>query len=313
MKALQINSYGNQEVLILNENASKPIPGDNQVLIKPYAVSINPVDWKIQEGLVQHLVTLSFPFTLGMDFSGVVESKGKNVKNFNIGDEVYGMSNVFTGGTGALAEFFVADANAVAHKPTSLSHEQAAAFPLVGISALQALMEYMKLTKNQKILIHGGAGGIGSMAIQLAKLMGAHVATTAAQNNTAFVKALGADEIIDYQKQNFQEIVKDYDAVLDTLGGETNINSYKILKKGGILVSMLEQPNEELMKKYDVNAFVEFTDVTTDRLSQLSTLIDNNSIKIHLDKIFHFNDVKQALDYQQNGRPRGKVVVTLKD
>ena len=311
MKALQIRSYGNQDVLILNEKAAKPVPGDNQVLIKTYAVAINPVDWKIQEGLVQHLVTLLFPFTLGMDFSGVIESVGKNVTEFKVGDEVYGMSNVFSGGTGTLAEFFVTDKNTVAHKPKSLSHEQAAAYPLVGISALQALMEYMKLNKNQKILIHGGAGGIGSMAIQLAKLTGAYVATTAAQHNTAFVKALGADEIIDYQKQDFSKILQDYDAVLDTLGGETYEKSFQVLKKGGVIVSMLEQPNAVLMQKYAVNAFVEFTDVTTDRLSQLSTFIDNNSLKIHIDKVFHFNDIKQALHYQQNGHPQGKVVVKL--
>lgn len=311
MKALQINQYGNNDVVEFNVTIQKPIPTENQLLVKIYAAGLNPVDWKIREGFLKEFKPLDFPFTLGMDFSGVIESMGKNVSGFKPGDEVYGTSNVFSGGTGSFAEYLVVDKNAIAHKPSNISHAKAAAFPMGGVSAWQALMDYMKLKAEQKILIHGGAGGIGSIAIQMAKDLGLYVATTASQSNMAYVKSLDADEIIDYQKQAFHKILKNYDAVLDTVGGESYTNSYKILKKGGIIVSMLEQPSAELMEKYGVRAVIEFTEIDHKRLAELAALIDQHKIDINVGKIFKFDDAKLALDYQQNGRPQGKVVMTI--
>ncbi len=198
------------------------------------------------------MVPLQFPATLGSDFSGVIEKVGERVSSstsifdLKLGDEVYGHAGAFAGGSGAFAGMALAKADTIAHKPRTLDHEQAAGLPLVGVSAWQALVETMGLTKGQKILIHGGAGGIGSIAIQLAKHLGAYVATTVSTNDKQCVKEeLGADEAIDYKTQTFEDVLAhDFDAVFDTVGGETYTRSFKVLKRdgGGIIVSMLEQP-----------------------------------------------------------------------
>ncbi len=202
------------------------------------------------------MVPLQFPATLGSDFSGVIEKVGERVSSstsifdLKLGDEVYGHAGAFAGGSGAFAGMALAKADTIAHKPRTLDHEQAAGLPLVGVSAWQALVETMGLTKGQKILIHGGAGGIGSIAIQLAKHLGAYVATTVSTNDKQCVKEeLGADEAIDYKTQTFEDVLAhDFDAVFDTVGGETYTRSFKVLKRdgGGIIVSMLEQPVQSL-------------------------------------------------------------------
>ena len=199
---------------------------------------------------------------------------GDGVSSFSQGDEVYGQASVFTGGSGAFAEMPLANAESITHKPKSLSHVEAAALPLVGVSAWQTVVENIGLSKDQKILIHGGAGGIGSIAIQLAKHSGAYVASTASPNGKEFVQKLGADQVIDYKAQNFEDILRDYDAVFDTVGGETYRRSFKVLKKGGIIVSMLEQPNSELMNQYGVKAIFQFTQVNRERLMKLAQWVD---------------------------------------
>ena len=218
---------------------------------------------------------------------------------------------MLSGGSGSLAEFAAAKVETIAHMP-SIDYVKSAALPLAGVSAVQALIEHVGLKKGDKILIHGGAGGIGSIAIQIAKHIGAHVATTVGSDDLKFAKKLGADEVIDYKKQKFEEIIKDYDAVFDTVGGETYKNSFKVLKKGGIIVSMLEQPNEELMKKHDVKAVSQFTQVTNIRLTKLAELVNNDAIKVIVDKTFPLDETADALDYLRNGHPVGKVVVEMK-
>lgn len=195
MKAIEIHTYGANEVITMNPN--KPVPAVNtgQLLIKMHAAGVNPVDWKIRAGYLQQMRPLNFPVTLGMDFSGTVEVVGAGVSSFKKGDEVYGMTNFFSGGTGTFAEYFLADATVTAHKPKNISYLEAAVLPMVGVSALQALVDYMQLSRGQKILIHGGSGGIGAVAIQLAKHLGAYVATTVREENKLFVNTLGADEI----------------------------------------------------------------------------------------------------------------------
>ncbi len=184
--------------------------------------------------------------------------------------------------------------------------------PLTGVSALQALIEHIKLTSDQKILIHGGAGGIGTMAVQLAKHLGAYVATTAKASDVAYVKELGADEAIDYENQRFEEVVSQYDAVFDTVGGDTYQRSFSVLKKGGIIVSMLEQPNKELMKQYGVTAISQFTQITTERLLKLAELVDQGVLKVNVDKTFSLDQAGEALAYLRSGKVRGKVAVPLK-
>jgi alcohol dehydrogenase len=201
--------------------------------------------------------------------------------------------------------------NSIAHKPNSLSHVEAAALPLVSVSAWQALMENIGLSKDQKILIHGGSGGIGSIAIQLAKYLGAYVATTVSANDKQFVQELGADVVIDYKAQTFEDLLHDYDAVFDTVAGETYRRSFKVLKKGGIIVSMLEQPNSELMNQYGVKAIFQFTQVNKERLTKLAQWVDQNNIRVNVEKTFSLDDAGKALDYLKDVHPRGKVVLAV--
>ena len=262
---------------------------------------------------MQQMIPLQFPSTLGMDISGVIKQVGENVpSDFKQGDEVYGQASVFRGGSGAFAELALADKDTIAHKPKTLNHEEAAALPLVGVSAWQALTENIGLSRDKKILIHGGAGGIGSIAIQLAKQIGAYVATTVSTNDKQFVQGLGAEKVIDYKTQDFEDTTQDYDAVFDTVGGDTYRRSFKVLKKGsGIIVSMLEQPNSDLMNQYGVKAIFLFTQVNRERLTKLAEWLDQNNIKVNIDKTFSLDEAAKALDYQKDVHPRGKVVLTV--
>jgi NADPH:quinone reductase-like Zn-dependent oxidoreductase len=260
---------------------------------------------------MKEFIPLNFPATLGGDFSGVVTELGEDVKDLKVGDEVYGQANA-AGGQGSFAEFTPAAATQVALKPKSIDFVTAAAVPLVASSAYQALVEHAKLQSGQKILIHGGAGGIGSIAIQLAKHIGAHVTATASSDDIDFVKSLGADEAIDYKTQKFEELLKDYDVVYDTVGGETTTKSFAVLKNGGVLVSMASQPDQDLAKQKDITAISQQTKPTADKLQKIADQIDNGAIKINVDKAFPLDQAADALEYLQNGHPRGKVVIKVK-
>lgn len=313
MKAAQISKYGGSDVVKITDEAQMPTLTEDSLLVEVHAAGVNPVDWKIREGYMRKMAPLQFPTTLGGDFSGVVTEVSAGVSALRKGDEVYGQAVSVGSGSGSFAEVLSAKAETAAHKPTSISHTEAAALPLTGVSALQALTEHIKLSKREKILIHGGAGGIGTVAIQLAKHLGAYVATTVSSDEQKYVKEIGADEIIDYKTQRFEEIVHDYDAVFDTVGGETYNRSFQVLKKGGVIVSMLEQPNESLMKQYGVTAISQFTQVTSERLTKLAELVDQGVITARIDKIFPLEQAGEALAYLQTGHPRGKVVIQVKE
>ena len=312
MKSAQINRYRGSEVIEINHNTPEPSLSSGKVLVSVKAASVNPADWKIREGSFQQMIQLQFPFTLGMDFSGVIKQVGEGVSlDFKQGDEVYGQAGVINGGSGAFAEMALAKAESIANKPKRLSHVEAAALPLVGVSAWRALIENIGLSKGQRILIHGGAGGIGSIAIQLANYLGAFVATTVSANDKVFVQELGADHVIDYMSQNFEDLLHDYDSVFDTVGGETYKRSFKVLKKGGIIISMLDQPNSELMNQYNVKAIFQFTQADRQRLTKLAEWVDQNNIRVNTDRTFLLDEADKALDYQKDVHPRGKVVLTM--
>jgi len=306
MKAVQINQYGSGDVLEVNENAPKPSLKPGQILVENYAASINPVDWKFRAGFLQKMAPVPLPTTLGGDFAGKVLQVGEGVTEFNVGDDVYGQAIVLNGGSGSLAEFVAANSANTALKPKSVSFEEAGALPLAGVSALQGLEEHIKLQRGQKILIHGGAGGIGHLAIQLAKALGAYVATTIKTEDVEFVKSLGADETINYKTQTFEDIIKDFDAVFDTVGGQTAEKSFGVLKRGGILVSMAGQPNQEQAKKYTITALGQGTQTNSASLIRLSELVDGGKIKVHVDKVFSIDQTREAFAYQ------GKVVIRIK-
>lgn len=308
MKAAQINKYGGSEVVEININTPKPAAARGQLLVEVYAAGVNPIDWKIREGYIP----LKFPATLGGDFSGVIADIGEGVSGFKKGLEVYGYASMLGVGSGSFAEFVLADAKAMALKPKNITHVEAGAFPLTGVSAWQALVDHIGLSRGKKILIHGGAGGIGSIAIQLARHLGAYVATTVSAKDMQYVKELGADEAIDYKNQKFEDMLHNYDAVFDTVGSETYIRSFKVLRKGAIIVSMLEQPPSDLIKQYGVNAIGQLTQVNSERLSKLAELADKRVIKVHVDKTFPLEQAGEALAYLQSGHPRGKVVLKMK-
>jgi len=314
MKSVQINRYGGGEVVEINQNIPEPTVSGGKVLVSVKAASVNPADWKIREGSLQQMIHLEFPSTMGMDFSGVIKQVGEGISNseVNQGDEVYGQAGVVNGGSGTFAEMALAKTESIANKPKRLSHAEAAALPLVGVSAWRALMENIGLSKGQRILIHGGAGGIGSIAIQLAKHLGAYVATTVSTNDKQFVQELGADQVIDYKTQNFEDLLHNYDSVFDTVGGETYKRSFTVLKKGGIIVSMLEQPNTQLMDHHGVKAIFQFTQADRERLTKVAKWVDENKdIRVNIDKTFSLDDAGEALDYQKDVHPRGKVILTV--
>jgi alcohol dehydrogenase len=317
MKSARIKGYGStSDVIGIDQNTPAPNdPSEGKVLVKVKAAGVNPTDWKISEGYMQQIMPLEFPATLGWDFSGIVEKAGAGVSDIKQGDEVYGQSSVVMGGSGTFAEMALANADNIARKPITLSHEEAAGLPTVGVSAWQALVDIIGLSKGQKILIHGGAGGVGSIAIPLAKYIGAYVATTVSGKDKQFAKEeIGADEIIDYKTQTFEDVLTshDYNAVLDTVGGETYSRSFKILKRGtGIIVSTLEQPNQELMEKFGVKAIFVFSQVNRERLTKLAQWVDQNNVRVNVDKMFPLDDAAKALEYQKDGHPRGKVVLAI--
>jgi NADPH:quinone reductase-like Zn-dependent oxidoreductase len=314
MKSAQINRYGSSDVIEIKQNTTASLPiSSGKILVDVKASGVNPVDWKIREGYMQQMMPLQFPATLGMDFSGIIKDVGSSqdisTADLKKEDEVYGQASVTKGGSGAFADMAVTNADNIALKPKSLSFEEAAALPLVGVSAWQALVENMNLSQGRKILIHGGAGGIGSVAIQLAKNMGAFVTTTVNSDDAQYAQSLGADEIIDYKKHDFEKLVNDYDAVYDTVGGQTYTKSFNVLKKGGIIVSMLEQPNTDLMQHFGVKSIFLLTQVNRERLTQLANWVDQNNIKINIDKIFSLDETAKALDYVKDVHPRGKVIL----
>ena len=311
MFAFQFKSYGPNEVIIINENVPKPVPSPNQVLVEVHAASLNPVDKSIMAGYLKEMVHL--PATLGGDFSGVVVEVGEAVTDFKKGDKVYGQAIILNGGSGSFAEFVAANAANTAYLPKRSDFIAAASLPLAGVSALQAIEEHIKLKAGQKILIHGGAGGIGSIAVQIAKGLGSFVTVTVSAKDREYVKKLGADKVIDFKRETFEDILKDYDAVFVTASGDIVNRSFGVLKKGGTLVSMLTPPDQELAKKYNATAIAQLTNTNTQKLDRLAELVDSGKIKPQVDKIFYLSQTNEALKHLSEAHPRGKVVIKIKD
>lgn len=312
MKAVQVHQYGKSQVLEIVNDLPEPSVKSGQVLVEVHAASINPFDVKLLSGIYKDKIPIQFPFTPGGDFAGVVTKTGEDVLDYKEGDEVFGSALVLTGGSGSFAQKACVNIKSIAMKPKRTDFLQAASLPLVGASVIQALEEHIILQKSQKILIQGGAGGIGSIAIQLAKHIGAYVATTAGADDIEFVKNLGADQIINYKNENFEEILSDFDAVYDTVGGKTTDVSFKVLKKGGIIVSMVGQPNESLAKQYQVTAIGQNTKTNHEHLSKLAQYVDQGVIKAQVDKVFSLDQIKEAFIHLDMGSPNGKVVVKIK-
>lgn len=311
MKAVQISQYGDAGVLTVATDAPKPAVGDGKVLLEVHAASINPVDSMIRLGYMAKMAPLSFPATLGTDVAGVVVEVGSGAGDFKKGDKVFGMASLLAGASGAFAQYATVPAGLLARIPAGLDFTQAAALPLTGVSALEVIDEKLKAGKGSRILIHGGAGGIGTIAIQLAKHRGAFVATTVFGDAVDYVRELGAGTVIDFQKEAFEKVLSGYDFVFDTVPGETYKKSFAVLKRGGTIISMLEQPDAELAAKYGVTALYQMTQVTTARLNSLAELVKNKTVTVHVDRVFPVEKVKEAFLAREGGKVRGKVVLSL--
>lgn len=308
MKAVVIEQYGSKDMLKMKE-VNNPVLKDNQVLVEMKATSINPIDWKLREGYLKEMLPFEFPIILGWDAAGIIKEVGKNVKNFRVGDSIYARPDTTRFGT--YAELTAIDETLLAKKPENISFEEAASIPLAGLTAWQCLFDACKLQKGEKVLIHAGAGGVGSLAIQFAKAMGAYVATTASENNIEFLKSLGADEVINYRTTNFEEVLSDYDVVLDTMGGDIQSKSYKVLKKGGRLATIVQAPNEEEAKEYGVQTYNVWLHPNGKQLSEIGDLIEKGDVKPIVGHTFPFSEdgLKEAHALSETHHAKGKIVI----
>jgi NADPH:quinone reductase-like Zn-dependent oxidoreductase len=310
MKAVVIHQYGGPEQLSYEETEDPSINPDD-VLIRVYSTSVNPVDWKIRQGQRKEQAEHVFPLILGWDVSGVIEKAGTRVTGFKKGDEVYGRPDLSRNGT--YAEYVAVRAGEIALKPKTIGHAIAAAVPLAGLTAWQGIFDHGKLQPGQKILIHGASGGVGTFAVQLAKWKGAYVIGTASAKNIAFLKELGADEVIDYQEVHFEEKLKDLDLVFDLIGGEVQTNSLRVLKPGGILVSTVGIKDMAAVKAKGLQGAQYMAQSIPEQLRQLAQLIDADKIKPVIAMTLPLKDAAKAHRISEQGHTRGKIVLQVMD
>ena len=333
MKALTFQRYGKSPAIGFSELPRPALKAD-ELLVEVHAAGVNPVDNMIPTGLFKAALKFQLPATMGSDLAGVVVEVGSRVTRFKVGDAVF--ANIFDLGTGAIAEYAVVPETAAAPKPANLDFVQAASIPMVGLTSWQALKERIGLRAGQKVFIPAGAGGIGTFAIQLSKLLGAKVGTTTSTGNVALVRSLGADEVVDYKKQDFENVLRDYDAVLGTLRGDSIEKSIGILKPRGKIVSLvgpldaafararranvfltvvfalMSRKIMRLAKKQNVDYSFLFARADGDQLTQIGQLLETQRIRPVIDRVFPFEQAKEALDYLAQGRAKGKVVVQMR-
>ncbi len=308
MRAVRIHNYGGSEVLKLEE-APLPTVGPGEVLIRVHAAGVNPVDWKVREGYLKGRVEHSLPLILGWDLSGVVEAAGAGVTRLKTGDEVYSRPDIAR--DGAYAEYIVVREAEVALKPKTVDHIHAAAIPLAALTAWQSLCDAAGLSAGQKVLVHAAAGGVGSFAIQLAKWRGAHVIGTASGRNQDFVRDLGADEPLDHQSARFEDVVHDVDVVFDTIGGDTQKRSWKVLKKGGILVSIVAAPSAEEAAAHGVRQAFVFVQPSATQLTELAKLADSGTLRSIVETVLPLSEARRAQELSRTGHTRGKIVLRV--
>jgi NADPH:quinone reductase-like Zn-dependent oxidoreductase len=305
MRAIQVHDYGDADQLKL-EDASCPEPQTGEVLIRVYAAGVNPIDWKLRQGLRKHILPMQFPYIPGMEVAGVVEEVGPGVTALKIGQEVYGRST-----TGAYAEYAVASAGSLALKPQSLSFDEAATIPVGATTAWQGLFDAGKLEAGQRVLIQGAAGGIGLFAVQFARWKGAQVLATTSGANVDFVRSLGAETVIDYTTTALESVVHDVDLAFDTVGGSTLETSVQALKRGGTLVAIGSQPDVRQVQEREILVASARTQIGSELLETFAHLLDNGQIRVVIKKIFPLSQVSQAHELGQQGHGRGRIVLHI--
>ncbi|MDX8045272.1 NADP-dependent oxidoreductase [Gracilibacillus sp. S3-1-1] len=312
-KAVIINKYGSKDVL---EEGTVTLPelGAHQVLVREKATSINPIDWKLREGYLQQMFDWEFPITVGWDVAGIIEEVGSEVTDWKVGDEIFARPDTTRFGT--YAEYTIVDDHLLAKKPTALSFEEAAAVPLAGMTAYQGLFDHGDLKAGEKVLIHAGAGGVGTFAIQLAKEAGAYVYTTASEKNHELLESLGADEVIDYRTTDFRDVVGKVDLVLDTMGGEVEKHSFDVVKENtGRLISVVGQPDEEKAKEKNVVAKSIWLNPDGKQLSKIGDLLQAKKIKSIVGSTFPLTrqGVYDAHELSETHHAVGKIVLKVEE
>jgi len=307
MKAVRIHGYGGNDVVVY-EDAPRPEPAEGEVLVRIRASGVNPVDWNIREGYLRTYSDPPLPIILGRDFAGDVVALGPNTSGFAVGDAVYGNVDFRTG---TYAEYVAAPITGVAAKPTSVDYETAAAVPLSALAAWQTLLETAQLEEGQKVLIHAGAGGVGSFAIQIARAHGARVIATSSEANLDLLRDLGADEVIDYHAARFEDGLSDVDIVLDTVGGDTQDRSWAVLKPGGMQVTLLfpTPASAEMSAAHNARSAMVGTRADGAQLEKIAFLIDNATIKPVVGTVLPLSEVSHALELSQTRHARGKIVL----
>ena len=306
MRAVAYQNYNSNIEII---EVEKPKLQDKSVLVEVHAAGINPIDNILHAGYLQQMLELSFPHIMGYDVSGIVVEVGKDVRSVKVGDEVFARPNQED--AGSIAEFARIHENELAIKPKNMSHIDAASVPLAGLTAWQALVTKGNINRGDKVLIHAGSGGVGTLAIQIAKYFGAEVTTTTSSKNKDLVKSLGADLVIDYTTQSFENELSNYDLVIDAIGGDTLTKSFKVLKKGGRLVSIKGQDTENLAKEYGVNFEWFFMSPDGEMLTEIASLISQGTIKTVIDSTYSMKQAPEAFEQLAKGRAKGKIVIMM--
>jgi NADPH:quinone reductase-like Zn-dependent oxidoreductase len=310
MKAVVVHEYGGPEVLKY-EDVPRPEPKEDQFLVRVIAAGVNPVDAMIRSGMLAKYERDVFPIIPGADIAGVVEKIGSKITKFKAGDSVF--AYVSLKGGGGYAEYALATEHDAAAKPKSLTYIEAAAVPIVALTAWQALIDTAKLNDGQTILIHGGSGGVGSFAIQIAKARGAKVIATASSANQDLLKQLGADVAIDYTTQKFEDVTKNVDVVLDSVGKDTLVRSYGVAKKGGFIVSIVGDPDPAELEKHGIHGASISVEPNSSELAEIAKLIDEKKIKVIVSQMFPLSEAAKAQEQVATGHTRGKIVLKVAD
>ncbi len=306
MKAERIHAFGGPDVLHLEE-VPTPEPAAGELLVRVHAAGVNPVDWKIRQG---KYAPPQLPSILGKDFSGVIAALGPDVELFRVGEAVFGCASQ---NSGSYAEYAIAPAAQVVEKPSSLEHVQAAALPIAALTAWQALFDKGDLQPGQRVLIHAAAGGVGGFAVQLAKWKGAYVIGTASVAHREYVRELGADEVIDYHHNRFDEGLRDIDLVLDAVGGETQARSWNVLRRGGVLVSLVQPPAQALAADHNARGVLLHADsARTEQLARIGDLVAGGRLKVYIEKVLPLKDAALAHQLSQTGHMAGKIVLRVR-
>lgn len=307
MKAVRFHEFGGPEVLVL-EDAPRPTPSKGEMLVRVHAAAVNPVDWKVRKGGLKSLHP-DFPQIPGFDVSGVVVAAGEGVTRFRVGDAIFAYLNLRRGG--AYAEYAIVREDEASAKPAKTDHVHAAAVPLAALTAWQALFDTAHLEAGQTVLIHGAAGGVGSFAVQLAKAKGAKVIGTCSEKNVAFLRDLGADRVVDYEKERFEDAVHDVDVVLDTVGADTLERSFAVVKTGGAIVSIVDRPNEAAAKERSVRASVILVKPDAEELGKIAALVDAGKVRPIVSEVLPLSEARRAQEASATGHTRGKIVLEI--